>query len=928
MAIAFQNTAQGYQTGLDDEIASAQQTHTAGRLLVVMISAWENATGAVTAVNDLAGNTFVKATNSDYIATDDGYVEIWYAKNITGYVNNVVTADFNGDHTYRQIIVHEYSGAHLTDPLDQVGDNTGTGTSFTTPASTLNHNDELIVAGYATYNTATATAGAGFTLRNDLTYAQSEDRIQGAKGSYGSALTYSASTDWGGVHATFRRAPETKTWDGGGGDNNFTTGANWNNDVAPNESDNLSFGGSTRLTPNNDYAAGTEWGDIAFNPGASAFTVGGNAFDLDGAIYNLDNDKQTINCNITLSSGDNYMNTTSGSIELGGVISGSGNLRMGGNNNLRLLGTNTFTGQLKAFQGRVVGIANTQAFGLGQIVVNGGEVRVKHNGTGDDGTIVFSNNVLINSGQTGTIDVQNNGSNTGNTVQFPFINHGKSTMNYTGANGYKVKFLDYSLRGGGAGGTATINPTTAPLITGTFNQVASVNHTALLTGNNSDNEIQGVISESGGGSLQITKTGTGKYKFGLDGTPPTNTYTGDTTITAGNITIEPLTVTPLGIGGTVIMNGGILWVDRATIPNDMTVSSAAGKLVLENGFGSEYSGDILLNATLTIESWYQPTNDQLVSGDISGTGGITINLGSANSDIRFTGNNTYSGATTVNDVRLIADSTTALSSSSAFNLKDSAKTELYINGYVCTIGSLTGGGASGGNVWLDGNQVSRLKIGNDNTDTTYEGVIDDGGSGAEGGIEKIGTGKLTLTGNNLYWWNTQVTDGTLIINGSQYDNDEINVAAGATIGGSGTIKGDLNIANNATLSPGDASAAVLSVAAVGGHSLDLLPTSIINFTLGTSSDRVDVIGTGGGSDLQLDGLLNVTAGAGFAPGVYRLFNYNNVLTDNGLTVNTIPDGYKAVVDTSTAGQVNLVVTFDKPVNLVGNLDGGLKGDFQ
>jgi hypothetical protein len=928
MAISFETTAQGYQTGLDDEISSAQQTHVAGRLLVVMISAWENATGAVTGVSDLAGNTFVKATNSGYIATDDGYVEIWYAKNINGYTNNVVTADFNGDHTYRQIIVHEYSGADPDDPLDQVGNNTGTGTSFTTPASSLNHNDEMIVASYATYDSGNSTAGSGFTLRNDLSFASSEDRPIGVKGSYGSALTFDTSTDWGGCHATFKRAPASKTWDGGhASSNNMTEGDNWVGDVAPNEYDDLIFAGGTRLTPNNNYTAGTEFNSITFSSTAGGFVIGGNQFTLTDYITNNDTQRQDINCAIILTKSDHYMFTTSGNIQLGGVISGTGfGLRNAGNNNLRLTATNTFTGQCRAFQGRITAVGNTSAFGAGEVVINGGELRINHNGSGDDGIITFTNNLLINSGQTGTIYVQNNGSNTGNTVVFPFINLGVSTLNIKGANGYKLKITDFSLRGGIAG-NSTINPTTAPLFTGTFNNVSPDNHTAILSGSNSGNEIQGVMSESGGGTLSVIVNSTGIWKIGLDGTPPTNTYTGNTTITAGDLIVEPLTVTGLG-SGTVTMNGGDLRLNRVTLSNAMTVASAAGKLIMNNGFGSVYSGNITLNANLTIESWFQPTGDQLISGNISGSSGITINLGSTNSDIRFTGNNTYSGATQVNDVRLIADSATALPSGSAFNLKDSAKTELYINGYVCTIGSLTGGGLFGGNVFLAGDQVSRLRIGNDNTDTTYEGVIDDGGSGAEGGIAKIGTGKLTLTGTNLYWWNTSVDDGTLIVNGSQFDNDEINVAVAATIGGSGTIKGDLNIANGGILSPGDASAAVLTVAAIGGHGLYLNNTSVINFTLGTVSDRVDVIGSGSGSDLQLDGILNITAGAGFKPGVYRIFNYNKTLFDNGLDIGTIPAGYKAVVDTSTAGQVNLVVTFDKPVNLVGNLDGGLNGGFQ
>ena len=47
----------------------------------------------------------------------------------------------------------------------------------------------------------------------------------------------------------------TKLWNGGGGDDNWTTAANWVGGVAPVANDDLVFGGSTRLTPTNDFAA-------------------------------------------------------------------------------------------------------------------------------------------------------------------------------------------------------------------------------------------------------------------------------------------------------------------------------------------------------------------------------------------------------------------------------------------------------------------------------------------------------------------------------------------------------------------------------------------------------------------------------------------------------------------------------------------------
>ncbi len=71
----------------------------------------------------------------------------------------------------------------------------------------------------------------------------------------------------------------------------------------------------------------------------------------------------------------------------------------------------------------------------------------------------------------------------------------------------------------------------------------------------------------------------------------------------------------------------------------------------------------------------------------------------------------------------------------------------------------------------------------------------------------------------------------------------------------------------------------------------------------TASDQIAVNGA-----LTLDGTLTVNALAGFGVGRYELIDYNGALTDNGLNLGTLPAGYNYAIDTSIAGQVDLVVT--------------------
>ncbi len=70
----------------------------------------------------------------------------------------------------------------------------------------------------------------------------------------------------------------TRTWDGGGTDNNWSSPANWTDDIAPVAGDLLVFAGDLRTSSNNDFPAGTMFDSITF--AGDGLTLSGNSVTL------------------------------------------------------------------------------------------------------------------------------------------------------------------------------------------------------------------------------------------------------------------------------------------------------------------------------------------------------------------------------------------------------------------------------------------------------------------------------------------------------------------------------------------------------------------------------------------------------------------------------------------------------------------------
>jgi len=168
---------------------------------------------------------------------------------------------------------------------------------------------------------------------------------------------------FGAVLLVFDLDAATRTWDGGGGDPNWSTAANWDGDAAaPAAGDALVFGGSARLSNNNDLGANASFSCIAFNNDAGAFVLGGNAITLDGNVSNFSASAKTLALPMALS-GFRTVFGSNAAFAVSGVLSGPGGLEAAVTNTLTLSGNNTYVGLTTVTNGCTLSITHANALG-------------------------------------------------------------------------------------------------------------------------------------------------------------------------------------------------------------------------------------------------------------------------------------------------------------------------------------------------------------------------------------------------------------------------------------------------------------------------------------------------------------------------------------------------------------------------------------
>jgi autotransporter-associated beta strand protein len=511
-----------------------------------------------------------------------------------------------------------------------------------------------------------------------------------------------------------------------------------------------------------------------------------------------------------------------GNMTLGGIVSGGGTLTKIGAGRLTLSGTNTFSGALTVLDGTLsvpVWNANNTNGPLGN-----SSSRVVLGGSGSMGTLEFTatggygtarRGLELAAGGTGMVHlapatgnrntnyIHIDGSNiTGGGAFIVDTSYGTTQtsrfiiVGSTGITG-PVTVNPYSelqsnlANDGTPFGTGTITVSanailgvynTSPTVTATLGGLAGSGilqatdsaglKTFRIGSNNEDTHFSGVIRDGATNrTVAISKVGTGTLT--LSGV---NTYTGDTRVENGTLSITSWNTNssngPLGNSSTSVVLGGAGTTGTFQYTGG-NIGTGVNLRGIEVTGGSAGVVHLLFSDTGTTYPPDETYRNRYIHTDgsrISGSGALTIDTRSPNGQIggRFIitnpGGTAFSGPLTVapnSELQLSAPSDEAFAfGSGTVTVNAGGILNLWRTGdAIVTLGGLAGDGLVRG----DASGLKTYRIGSNGLDTEFAGAIVNGRGGATVALTKIGTGTLTLSGNNTFTGVLSVEDGTLSI---------------------------------------------------------------------------------------------------------------------------------------------------------------------
>ena len=383
--------------------------------------------------------------------------------------------------------------------------------------------------------------------------------------------------------------------------------------------------------------------------------------------------------------------------------------------------------------------------------------------------------------------------------------------------------------------------------------------TITKTNNNTALWINGPYSESGGAAVIL----------GAFGVSPTGSGLDQGLHFRANATMNAGITNNAGIAGSTTIVGAD---QGATLTYGGALNMGAfGALVLT----PRTAGVLAINGTVST------TQPMIIRGD--GTGAARFGSGVAFPAVGLT----VDGATWETNANSLPTSL-LFTGTSAWSTKTVPQTfagAMTVNGptTIDTVTDLTVSGAFTGNGAITKTSAGTLNL---TTGGSHSGGIT---VAANGGTINVpgtlsGEGAISVAANDVF-----NVSGTVTTSG-------VTVTSGGTVTGTGTLNGGVNVGAGANFTPGSGGAGVLTTGP-----LALADTTNLNFTIGIPTSTSASTGP-----LTLDGILNITAGAGFGVGTYTLFNTSTVSVNNSLREGSTPAGFAYLYDI-VGNQVQLTV---------------------
>ena len=538
--------------------------------------------------------------------------------------------------------------------------------------------------------------------------------------------------------------------------------------------------------------------------GTGAVTVANGAYiDLYG--YNVVNAGVLTLNGTGVTNGGALVNNNSGAASYSGLLQlGSATSIISNNGNITLGNTGLITG---AGLGLTLGGNATGSSIAGSIDTGTGTVTKQGNGAWTlNGASTYSGGTLVSAGTLKAGSATAFGIGTINVSSTGKLDINGQTMTSTGGLTLNNTNTAYT---GLSNSSSTTGATFAGLVTLQAHSVIdggaqglTLSNTGTIVGNNKRLSLYGnghLISNLNTSLLDLTKDMTGAWTVSGDNTYSSGTYVSAGTLKAGSATAfgtSIISVRDRSVDAALDLNGWTL-TNPGTLYLRGTGVSGSGAL-MNSGVDATYAGPVVL--------W---SNSSIVGGTgaitLSNAGNITGNTfgltlggaagGSISSNIATTtgsltkqdsgtwtlsGNNTYSGGTSINAGTLVMGSANALGTAGTISFGGGTLRLFNTNDYSARFSSAA-------------NQTYSLDTHGQNV-TLANNLTSSGGT-----FSKLGSGVLTLSGNNTYTGVTTVNGGTLSIAADNALGTAPNSAtAGSLIldGGTLAVTADMTLSTN------------------------------------------------------------------------------------------------------------------------------------